>query len=344
MRKRDARIHTRMIRDCGSWAELYRRLKETVGTDRKAAGDAFEVFVQAYLRTHPTYQAQLTDVWLLHQVPADVRAQLGLGSDEGVDLVARTGRGDFWAIQAKFVGDPDEPLTRAKVNSFVSFVFHARRGKFTDGFIAHISTKPIRKRRLLPSIHELGLDRWLRLDDDGGAGWRDVVAFLKRGEAPRPKPHEPWPHVTDAIDAAVAHFATASRGRLKMACGTGKSMVALWTARAMGAKTILVVVPSLQLVQRAVEDWSREYLANGERPAWMCVCSDDTVVDDVDDFVTDTYELGLQTETDPRVIAEWLRDNGGTKIVFATYQSSEAWHIMCACGNLIAPLADPPAD
>src|SRR5262249_23613829 len=71
-----------------------------------------------------------------------------------------------------------------------------------------------------------------------------------------------------------------------------------------------------------VEDWSKEYLAYGEKPDWMCVCSDDTVVDDVDDFVTDTYEMGLPTYNEPRAVAEWLRGRG-TRIVFATYQSSE---------------------
>jgi superfamily II DNA or RNA helicase len=108
-----------------------------------------------------------------------------------------------------------------------------------------------------------------------------------------------------------------------MACGTGKSLIGLWVARALKAETILVVAPSLQLIQRAVEDWSKEYLAYDERPDWVCVCSDDTVTDDVDDFVTDTYESGLPTLIDPRAVAELLRGNGTTRIVFTTYQSSE---------------------
>ena len=325
MNKVKARLKTRFVRDCTSWDDLYSKLKVLVATEKKEAGDTFEVFVQAYLRSRPEFQTKLEDVWLLHEVPPDVREQLGdrfQRDDEGTDLIARTRHGKLWAIQAKFVGDPDEALTRSKVDSFLSYGFHTLRDKFALGFIAHISTKPIKKRHLMPNIRELGLNRWRALDDEGGAGWRAILQTLKRGEPVRPKRRQPKPHQKRAITAAVKHFEREARGRLKMACGTGKSLIGLWVARALEAQAILVAVPSLQLIQRAVEDWSREYLAYGEKPDWMCVCSDDTVVDDVDDFVTDTYELGLPTCTDPREVAERLRGSG-TKIIFTTYQSSE---------------------
>jgi superfamily II DNA or RNA helicase len=320
-----ARLNARFIRDCTSWDDLYTKLKVLVATDKKEAGDTFEVFVQAYLRSHSEYRTRLNDVWLLHEVPPDVREQLGdlfQRDDEGTDLIARTRHGQLWAIQAKFVGGPGEALTRGNVDSFISYGFHTLRDKFALGLIAHISTKPIKKRHLMPNIRELGLARWRALDDAGGAGWRDILQTLKRGEPARPKRRQPKPHQKRAIAAAVKHFAHEARGRLKMACGTGKSLIGLWVARALKAETILVVTPSLQLIQRAVEDWSREYLAYGEKPDWMCVCSDDTVVDDVDDFVTDTYESGLPTCTDAREVADRLRGKG-TKIIFTTYQSSD---------------------
>jgi superfamily II DNA or RNA helicase len=321
MNKVKARLATRRIRDCTSWDDFYTKMRALAATDKKAAGDTFEVFVQAYLRTHPEFQLQLSDVWLLHEVPLDVRARLDLGSDEGVDLVARTTHDEFWAIQAKFVGDPDEALTRPMINSFTSYVFHARRDKFAQGYVAHISTKPIKKRKLMPNVCELGLERWRALDNDGGAEWRSIIKTLKR-EPAQPRPRDPKPHQRRAIGDAVRHFQHETRGRLKMACGTGKSLIGLWVARELEARMILVVAPSLLLIQRAVEDWSREYVAHGEKPDWMCVCSDDTVTDDVDDIVTDTYQAGLPTCTDPKVIAERLR-GPGTKIVFTTYQSGD---------------------
>jgi superfamily II DNA or RNA helicase len=87
----------------------------------------------------------------------------------------------------------------------------------------------------------------------------------------------------------------------------------------------LVAVPSLALIRQGVTDWTREFLANGKVPDWICVCSDETAGNlERDDFVGEVYELGLPTHTDPKKIASLLRAPYKTaKIVFTTYQSSD---------------------
>ena len=109
-----------------------------------------------------------------------------------------------------------------------------------------------------------------------------------------------------------------------MPCGTGKSLTAYWIAEALKAKTILVAVPSLALVRQSLKDWTREFLAHGIKPDWLCVCSDETVGKlERDEFVGEVYELGLPTHTDAKQIAALLRaPSTGPKIVFTTYQSS----------------------
>jgi superfamily II DNA or RNA helicase len=109
-----------------------------------------------------------------------------------------------------------------------------------------------------------------------------------------------------------------------MPCGTGKSLTAYWIAEALKAKTILVAVPSLALVRQSLTDWTREFLANGIKPEWLCVCSDETVGNlERDEFVGEVYDLGLPTHTDAKQIAALLRaQSTGPKIVFTTYQSS----------------------
>ena len=110
-----------------------------------------------------------------------------------------------------------------------------------------------------------------------------------------------------------------------MPCGTGKSLAAYWIAEALRAKTILVAVPSLALIRQSLADWTREFLARGQVPDWICVCSDETVGNlERDEFVGEVYELGLPTHTDPKEIAALLRaHSNGPKIVFTTYQSSD---------------------
>jgi predicted helicase len=175
----------------------------------------------------------------------------------------------------------------------------------------------------MPNLVEIGLDRWRSLDHKG---WASIVERLK-GRSARPSPRRPRPHQRAAISAAKRHFIAhkAARGRLIMPCGTGKSLAAFWIAQALGAKTIVVAVPSLALIRQSVADWTHEFLAHNQIPDWLCVCSDESVGNlERDDFVGEVYDTGLPTHTDPNEIARRLRMPAkGSKIVFTTYQSSD---------------------
>ena len=105
---------------------------------------------------------------------------------------------------------------------------------------------------------------------------------------------KPRPHQVAAIKKTIDHFKSNERGKIIMPCGTGKSLTAFWIAKKMGVKSILVAVPSLALLQQTLKVWTREFLINGIEPEWFCVCSDGTVKDDQDDYVTDTSDLGIK--------------------------------------------------
>jgi predicted helicase len=83
-------------------------------------------------------------------------------------------------------------------------------------------------------------------------------------------------------------------------------------------------VPSLALNRQSLGAWTREFLARGITPDWLCVCSDETASKlDRDDFVGETYDLGIPATTDKKEIATFLKRKGtGHRIVFTTYQSS----------------------
>ena len=192
---------------------------------------------------------------------------------------------------------------------------------FSLAVVAHTAAKPVHKRKLPPRTTEIGLDRWLALDTEG---WERIRAATSRG-VPPPKPRSPRPHQDSAIKAALAHFEKKKnvRGRMIMPCGTGKSLTAFWIAQGLEARSILVAVPSLALIKQSLTDWTREFLAHGEVPDWLCVCSDETTGNlERDEFVGEVYELGVDATTDPAEIAKFLAaSNGRRRIVFATYQS-----------------------
>jgi len=305
------------IASCGSWEDFWQRTRQF---SKAEMGRAFERLVQLYLQTAPEYRTILRHVWLLRDVPAQVRKRLELPHpDEGIDLIALDRHGEYWAIQAKFRTQRDQPLTRRELGTFTSLAFNTCRD-IARAVIAHSCSRPVSKRHLMRDTVEIGLDRWRSAD------WSLILKGLK-GESARPQARHPKSHQVKAVSAARDHFIRdkAARGRLIMPCGTGKSLAAYWIAEALKAKTILVAVPSLALIRQGVMDWTREFLANGQVPDWLCVCSDESVGSlERDQFVGEVYELGLPTHTEPRKIASLLRaPRNGTRIVFTTYQSSD---------------------
>jgi superfamily II DNA or RNA helicase len=309
----------RFIASCPSWEDFWQQTRQL---SKGEMGRAFERLVQLYLQTEPEYRTILRQVWTLREVPPDVCKRLDLPSrDEGIDLIACTSHGEYWAIQSKFRSQRDKPLNRRELGTFSSLAFNTC-SNIALAVVAHTCSKPVSKRHLMRNTVEIGLDRWQSLDQKA---WRLIVAKLK-GRSARPEIRRPKPHQQEAIAAAKTHFVRdgAARGRLIMPCGTGKSLTAYWIAEALKAKTILVAVPSLALVRQSLADWTREFLAHGVKPDWLCGCSDETVGKlERNEFVGEVYDLGLPTHTDTNEIAALLRSpSAGPKIVFTTYQSS----------------------
>jgi superfamily II DNA or RNA helicase len=310
----------RFIASCATWSEFWEGTKRLSSTSEKGA--VFERLTQLYLQTVPEYQSELAHIWTLHEVPPEVRKLLALPTlDEGIDFIARTRHGEYWAIQSKFRSQHDKPLTRKELGTFTSLAFNTCNN-IALAVVAHTASKPVSKRHLMRNTTEIGLDRWQSLDQEA---WSLIVGKLN-GRSAAPKARTPRPHQSAAVAAAKAHFVRdgAARGRLIMPCGTGKSLTAYWIAETLEAKTILVAVPSLALVRQSLTDWTREFLAHGIKPDWLCVCSDETVGNlERDEFVGEVYDLGLPTHTDTKEIAALLRARSSEpKIVFTTYQSS----------------------
>jgi predicted helicase len=89
----------RILEKINSWIEFASLLS---GLGNKEKGDAFEELVLHYLRLHPTYTTQLEAVWHHRSIPQEIRRELNLpDTDEGIDLVARTKEGSYWAISVQ---------------------------------------------------------------------------------------------------------------------------------------------------------------------------------------------------------------------------------------------------
>jgi superfamily II DNA or RNA helicase len=128
----------------------------------------------------------------------------------------------------------------------------------------------------------------------------------------------PRPHQQQAISGVTTGMRDHDRGQLIMACGTGKTLTALWITEQLKPAVTLVLVPSLNLLSQTLSEWAKNTTSEW---SYLCVCSDDTVNKSDDQAISTVDELPFEVTTNPDDIAIFLT-HSGTRIIFSTYQSS----------------------
>ena len=272
-------------------------------------GRDFERVCQWYLENAPIYRGKFRKVWRWTDWPDR------WGPDCGIDLVAETHDGKLWAVQAKAVA-ADRSITKAEIDSFLS----------------ESSRRKIAYRLLIATTDELGTNARRTIDQQAKR-----VSFVGRGDlladelvwptkvggtAPRPTRAKPHPHQRAAIAASLRGFRRHSRGRLIMACGTGKTLTGLWIHERLKSRRTLLLVPSISLVQQNLREWGRHAREDFD---CLVVCSDESVASDRDDpALRYIAELGIDVTTDPADVAAFLaKRRRRAAVVIATYQSSD---------------------
>ena len=268
-------------------------------------GARFERLMRDYLLTDPYYADRFKTVWLWIDFP--YRAALG-GQDTGIDIVALTMQGGYWAIQCKCYQE-SAVIGKSEVDGFLatagrSFMDDSGRTKkfehclwiSTTNNWGHNAEETIRNH--IPAVSRLSLHHL----QNSSVDWGKLARGLFGDESRAPK-HAPQPHQNDAITAAAKHFASADRGQLIMACGTGKTFTALKIAEQQAEKTVLFLVPSIALLSQTLGEW----LAHAERPIHpICVCSDPEVSrrknKDEDTGGVSVVDLALPASTDVQSI------------------------------------------
>ena len=289
----------------------------------KEKGGCFEHLTKFYLLINAKYRTKLKNVWLLEEVPSEVRSHLNLPNcDEGIDLIAETKEGNFWAIQSKYRGNENHSLNRKELSTFTDLTFNVCKN-ISHALICTNSLKLSHKFSLYKeNVSFCASDIWCNLDIEFFNDLRELL----EGKVVEPKKLEPRKHQRLAIDNALLHFKDSSRGKLIHPCSAGKTLTAYWIAKEIKAKSILVAVPSLSLVNQTLEEWANRFIADNLSASWICVCSDETVKNiSLDDAEIDAPDLGVEVFTDQKIISEWLsKETSDIKVVFSTYQSGIA--------------------
>jgi superfamily II DNA or RNA helicase len=314
----------RNISSINSWSDL-KNLLDTKTKQEK--GQAFEELTKYFLEYNPVYKTKLKHIWLHKEIPSSVSKKLNLPSnDQGIDLIAETFEGTYWAIQCKYLQDEDQRLSHRAISTFISL----STGIAKDITYCLVCTTVDEYAKIYQGKENIGFvnsDEWRKLDKE----FFDWLRNKLSGKEKNLIPYKPKPHQTKALQEAKSYFTKENnpRGKLVFPCGAGKSLTGYWITRELKSKSIIVAVPSLSLVKQTLEVYLRESVANNDKVSWLCVCSDEGIGTN-DDIAIHTNEIGVPCVTDKNYIAKWIKNNSKNKtIIFTTYQSGKTISEAC---------------
>jgi predicted helicase len=308
--------------------EKYRKISYS----QRDKGDRFERLMQGYLLTDPMYSTKFKKVWLWNEFPG--KNDLG-GGDTGIDIVALTHDGDYWAIQCKCFQEGstiDKPAVDSflstssrtfkneelKTTHFAHRLWIATTNKWGSNAEEAIKNQhPPVSRITLYNLTVAPVD-WEKLEND------------IHGEKARIASRDLKSHQKTALELTEKHFETNDRGKLIMACGTGKTFTALRIAENQTKNNgmVLFLVPSIALLGQTLREWS----TFSEKPINpICICSDPdiskTKKQNEDSDTTSTVNLALPASTNTAEILNQFNHHAqkntgeGMTVVFSTYQS-----------------------
>ncbi|BAP80334.1 DNA helicase restriction enzyme type III Rsubunit [Pseudomonas sp. MT-1] len=282
-------------------------------------GTYFEELICTYLRNEATYRDLYDKVWTY----ASWAKEQGLdGRDTGIDLVARTqGTGEYHAIQCKLYAE-DYRVQKKDIDSFFTAsgkapFSHRIIVTTTNNWSEHAENALLGNHQTINKID-------LQALEDSQIDWAKYQPNQAVALKAKKKLRD---HQQTALNAVMAGLKDAERGKLIMACGTGKTFTSLKIAERLAGKgkRVLFLVPSLSLLSQTLTEWTQE----SETPLHsFAVCSDSDVgkkrkvEDDAVQVFTHELRYPATTKAD-RLAAEMPKrhDAEHMSVVFSTYHS-----------------------
>ncbi len=283
-------------------------------------GERFERLMVRYLSLDPLYAEKYSEVWTWPEWPGN----RGRG-DTGIDLVAQErATGQYCAIQCKFY-EPQHHLAKSDIDSFFTA---SGKSPFTSRIIISTTDRWGRNAEEALEHQTIPVSRiGLANIAESKVEWELIQPGVY---APRLAPKKKLrDHQRQAVDAVLTGFATHHRGKLIMACGTGKTFtslkiaehVAVAKAKTGGGATVLFLVPSISLLSQTLREWTSEC----ETPfRAFAVCSDSKVAKRADTEDIRAHDLAFPATTDTaRLVQQMAATDGAAQltVIFSTYQS-----------------------
>lgn len=297
-------------------SELLETYRAASGNEREK-GDYFERVIRVFLQNDSTQKQFYTEVMPFRQWAKEHGWR---GNDTGIDLVASLTDGSgYAAIQCKFY-NPEHSIQKTDLDSFISAASNAL---FTRLIIVDTTRKNL-SRNAKETLDKLSKE-WNRISiDELEASRIDWSLFLRTGTVSLAPKKQLRDHQKDALASVVDGLSQEDRGKLIMACGTGKTFTGLRIAETLAGpgKLVLFMVPSLALMSQTVREWKND--CQDDFIAYSA-CSDTKIGRnaDADSLDLNVHDLAFPATTDPEKLARQVAMANGGKmtVVFSTYHS-----------------------
>lgn len=319
MGARHTKAESALVRSALSGLKSFRELEqriESLATSNER-GDVFEVFAEAYLAA--VRKHDFRSVYPQDSAPAKKLRYVGLTrKDLGADGVAESILGGWCAYQVKFRSGR-QGLNWEEMATFFGQADSSRlKHRFLLTNVDVLPSKALELRERFTAIRGSDFEK---LDQND---FRIIEDYLTGSSSQLRnsedfKRHE---HQDEALRSIQTRLATASRACVFMACGSGKTLVALWAAEQSAARKVLVLVPSLALMKQVLGEWMKH--TAWKSMAYLSVCSDSSVDTGLDEIRINPIECDFPVGTDASQVRRFLRTPfNGVKLVFTTYQSAQ---------------------
>ena len=300
-------------------------LQKALSTIREQAsnttelGNAFERLSKVFLENDATQTQQYSKVW--HYEDWAKEHEGHSVKDIGIDLVAKLRDEEgYCAVQCKFY-EAEHSISKSDLDSFISA---SSTNNFTRLMLIDTSTQPIgsNAQSVFDNINQDYIRIQLSELEESRIDWS---SYMSDGTVRLHSKKELRDHQIKALNAVREGLAEDDRGKMIMACGTGKTFTSLRIAEELAGagKTVLYMVPSLALMSQTVREWKND--AKEDFTAFSA-CSDDKVgkkkASD-DQIEVNLNDLAFPATTDARKLSEQIKNADKTKmtVVFSTYHS-----------------------
>ncbi|WP_406547672.1 type ISP restriction/modification enzyme [Succinimonas sp.] len=307
---------------------LLKKIRESVITKRDY-GTKFETLIRSWLTRDEAYRDLFSKVmtyadWAREHPELTVNAR-----DIGIDLVGVNAEdpNTFTAIQCKMY-EEGHTVSKREIDSFIS---NSDKTYFTRRFIVATNKDNDWSDNLKNSFAGKQIPITLITCESLATSNVDWNAYLQGNEEDIQK-RQLRDYQRRVIDQIVTGFKTVNRGKLIMACGTGKTFTSMkLTEEYVGAGGfVLFLVPSLALLSQTLADWKRQCSLHINA---FAVCSDSTTGKsdplDLDDLIS-LSQLSYPATTDAKSLTakvkEALLKKQDLTVIFSTYQSIDVLH------------------